>query len=107
MDLPVLAAPPRLGPEEKQKYHDLAHQVKEAHFRAHPQWKWCSKERRKSSSSAKSDKELFSLSNKIDTDEKHDEVDLKCREKPFDTDTDDLESECEAQEEKEPAQPAF
>ena len=96
-----------LGPEEKQKYHDLAHQVKEAHFRAHPQWKWCSKERRKSSSSAKSDKELFSLSNKIDTDEKHDEVDLKCREKPFDTDTDDLESECEAQEEKEPAQPAF
>merc|ERR1712203_251494 len=44
-----------LGSEEKQKYHDLAHQVKEAHFKAHPEWKWCTKERRKSSSSNKSD----------------------------------------------------
>jgi hypothetical protein len=25
--------------------------VKEAHFKAHPEWKWCSKERRKSSTS--------------------------------------------------------
>lgn len=25
-------------------------QVKEAHFKAHPEWKWCSKDRRKSSS---------------------------------------------------------
>ena len=33
-------------------YHDLAHQLKEAHFKAHPEWKWCSKERRKSSSSS-------------------------------------------------------
>jgi hypothetical protein len=24
--------------------------VKEAHFKAHPEWKWCSKDRRKSSS---------------------------------------------------------
>lgn len=38
-----------LGPEEKQKYHDLASEVKEAHFKAHPDWKWCSKDRRKSS----------------------------------------------------------
>ncbi|MEQ2294110.1 hypothetical protein AMECASPLE_000493 [Ameca splendens] len=37
-----------LGPNEKQKYHDLAFQVKEAHFRAHPDWKWCNKDRRKS-----------------------------------------------------------
>ncbi|XP_049332165.1 protein capicua homolog isoform X2 [Astyanax mexicanus] len=37
-----------LGPKEKQKYHDLAFQVKEAHFRAHPDWKWCNKDRRKS-----------------------------------------------------------
>ncbi|XP_055750440.1 protein capicua homolog isoform X2 [Salvelinus fontinalis] len=37
-----------LGPQEKQKYHDLAFQVKEAHFRAHPDWKWCNKDRRKS-----------------------------------------------------------
>ena len=55
-----------LGGEEKQKYHELAHQVKEAHFKAHPEWKWCSKERRKSSSSGKSDRELLPLSGKVD-----------------------------------------
>ncbi|KAM6958743.1 protein capicua homolog [Aplochiton taeniatus] len=37
-----------LGPKEKQSYHDLAFQMKEAHFRAHPDWKWCNKDRRKS-----------------------------------------------------------
>lgn len=37
-----------LRPDEKQKYHDLASEVKEAHFKAHPEWKWCSKDRRKS-----------------------------------------------------------
>ncbi|XP_067093832.1 protein capicua homolog isoform X2 [Osmerus mordax] len=36
-----------LGPKEKQKYHDLAFQVKEAHFKAHPDWKWCNKDRKK------------------------------------------------------------
>ncbi|XP_033211435.1 protein capicua homolog isoform X4 [Belonocnema kinseyi] len=41
-----------LGPEEKQKYHDLASEVKEAHFKAHPEWKWCSKDRRKSSTTS-------------------------------------------------------
>ncbi|VDK21268.1 unnamed protein product [Anisakis simplex] len=39
-----------LGPDQKQKYHDLATQVKEAHFRAHPDWKWCSRERKTVSS---------------------------------------------------------
>uniref|UniRef100_H3A0B5 Protein capicua homolog n=1 Tax=Latimeria chalumnae TaxID=7897 RepID=H3A0B5_LATCH len=43
-----------LGPKEKQKYHDLAFQVKEAHFKAHPDWKWCNKDRKKSSSDVKS-----------------------------------------------------
>lgn len=38
-----------LGPDGKQKYHELASEVKEAHFKAHPEWKWCSKDRRKSS----------------------------------------------------------
>ncbi|VDN03394.1 unnamed protein product [Thelazia callipaeda] len=38
-----------LGSEEKEKYHDLAIQVKEAHFRAHPDWKWCSRDRKKTS----------------------------------------------------------
>ncbi|RVE66778.1 hypothetical protein OJAV_G00110750 [Oryzias javanicus] len=37
-----------LGPNEKQQYHDLAFKVKEAHFKAHPDWKWCNKDRRKS-----------------------------------------------------------
>lgn len=41
----------QLGPEEKQKYHELASEVKEAHFKANPGWKWCSRDRRKSSSS--------------------------------------------------------
>ncbi|KAK6641151.1 hypothetical protein RUM44_012860 [Polyplax serrata] len=41
-----------LGSEEKQKYHELATEVKEAHFKAHPEWKWCSKDRRKSSTSS-------------------------------------------------------
>ncbi|XP_069697817.1 putative transcription factor capicua isoform X2 [Periplaneta americana] len=41
-----------LGPDEKQKYHELASEVKEAHFKAHPDWKWCSKDRRKSSTSS-------------------------------------------------------
>ncbi|XP_012530902.1 putative transcription factor capicua isoform X3 [Monomorium pharaonis] len=41
-----------LGPEEKQKYHELASEVKEAHFKAHPDWKWCSKDRRKSSTNS-------------------------------------------------------
>ncbi|XP_968497.3 putative transcription factor capicua isoform X1 [Tribolium castaneum] len=38
-----------LGPEQKRKYHELASEVKEAHFKAHPEWKWCNKDRRKSS----------------------------------------------------------
>lgn len=42
-----------LKPEEKHRYHELASEVKEAHFRTYPEWKWCSKDRRKSSSSGK------------------------------------------------------
>ncbi|KRT79820.1 hypothetical protein AMK59_7148 [Oryctes borbonicus] len=38
-----------LPTEQKKKYHELASEVKEAHFKAHPDWKWCSKDRRKSS----------------------------------------------------------
>lgn len=38
-----------LAPERKKKYHELASEVKEAHFKAHPEWKWCNKDRRKSS----------------------------------------------------------
>ncbi|VDO81345.1 unnamed protein product [Soboliphyme baturini] len=35
-----------LAPEQKQEYHNLACQVKEAHFKANPDWKWCNKERK-------------------------------------------------------------
>lgn len=42
-----------LKPEEKHRYHELASEVKEAHFRTYPEWKWCSKDRRKSSGSGK------------------------------------------------------
>uniref|UniRef100_A0A915PJH4 HMG box domain-containing protein n=1 Tax=Setaria digitata TaxID=48799 RepID=A0A915PJH4_9BILA len=47
-----------LGPEEKQKYHDLATQVKEAHFRAHPDWKWCSRERKKATNGIRLEREI-------------------------------------------------
>ena len=29
--------------------------MKEAHFKAHPDWKWCSKDRKKSTSSKRND----------------------------------------------------
>ncbi|XP_046805452.1 putative transcription factor capicua [Lucilia cuprina] len=42
-----------LKPEEKAPYNELASSYKDAHFKLHPEWKWCSKDRRKSSSSGK------------------------------------------------------
>lgn len=42
-----------LTPEEKAPYNELASSYKDAHFKLHPEWKWCSKDRRKSSSSSK------------------------------------------------------
>ena len=66
-----------LSPEGKKKYQDLANQVKEAHFRAHPEWKWCSKserQRRKSSTSS---------------------LDLSCKEKINNSDADNTETESE------------
>ncbi|XP_034246606.1 protein capicua homolog isoform X2 [Thrips palmi] len=44
-----------LGSDGKKKYHELASEVKEAHFKAHPEWKWCSKEKKKTSSSSQKD----------------------------------------------------
>ena len=41
----------------------LIDQVKEAHYKAHPDWKWCSKDRRKSAKSTsehEEDDKLFS-----------------------------------------------
>ena len=32
-----------LAGNEKQKFHDLAFEMKEAHFKQHPDWKWCSR----------------------------------------------------------------
>ena len=83
-----------LGPEEKQRYHDLANQVKEAHFKAHPEWKWCAKERRKSSSSSIGSGPV-PLADLRETESD----DLKCKEKVSDTET-DVESEAEFSEAK-------
>lgn len=63
-----------LGPEEKQKYHDLASEVKEAHFKAHPDWKWCSKDRRKSSAGSK----FHDIRGKLET--SNEETDVKLSE---------------------------
>ncbi|CRK99170.1 CLUMA_CG012502, isoform A [Clunio marinus] len=59
-----------LKSDEKTKYHELASEVKEAHFKAHPEWKWCSKDRRKSSSSTKDSRERM---NSLDGTDSHDE----------------------------------
>lgn len=42
-----------LGSDGKTQYHVLASEMKEAHFKAHPEWKWCSKDRKKSTGSVK------------------------------------------------------
>lgn len=41
-----------LGQSEKQKYVELAQKVKEAHYRLHPEWRWCSKSGNKAAGSA-------------------------------------------------------
>ncbi|KAH1022985.1 hypothetical protein HUJ04_012281 [Dendroctonus ponderosae] len=96
-----------LGPVEKKKYHELATEVKEAHFRAHPEWKWCNKDRRKSSTG--SGRSKLSSTGECDIpvspgqterqvdDEDDDhlviadplslEIDLKCKEKVTDSDS--------------------
>lgn len=42
-----------LGSDGKNQYHVLASEMKEAHFKAYPEWKWCSKDRKKSTGSNK------------------------------------------------------
>lgn len=32
-----------LSPDDKKEYHDIAFQIKESHFKKHPDWKWCNK----------------------------------------------------------------
>lgn len=59
-----------LKSDEKTKYHELASEVKEAHFKAHPEWKWCSKDRRKSSSSKDPRERINSLDGADSFDEK-------------------------------------
>lgn len=66
-----------LSPEGKKKYQDLANQVKEAHFRAHPEWKWCSKSERQQRQSSTSS------------------LDLSCKEKIGTSDDNNTETESE------------
>ena len=44
--------------------NDLFDQVKEAHFKAHPEWKWCSRERKKSGTIAEKLKQRNSTSSR-------------------------------------------
>ncbi|XP_076261582.1 putative transcription factor capicua isoform X1 [Rhynchophorus ferrugineus] len=101
-----------LGPAEKKKYHELATEVKEAHFKAHPEWKWCNKDRRKSSTGSGRSKLSSTGEGDIpaspgpterpteDEDDDHlviadnysQEIDLKCKEKVTDSDS---ESHCD------------
>ncbi|OWF36187.1 protein capicua homolog isoform X3 [Mizuhopecten yessoensis] len=64
-----------LGPKEKQKYHDLAYQVKEAHFKAYPDWKWCSKERKKSSTIASQLKQRSSTGRRLSSTDDMEDID--------------------------------
>ena len=41
-----------LEADSKKEYQKLAAQIRDAHFKAHPQWKWTSKERKKSASTS-------------------------------------------------------
>ena len=67
--------------------------MKEAHFKAHPEWKWCAKERRKSSSGSVDKATSSSGVAQLGLDECDD---LKCKERVIsDTET-DVESESEA-----------
>ena len=67
--------------------------MKEAHFKAHPEWKWCAKERRKSSSGSVDKATSSSGVAQLGLDECDD---LKCKERVIsDTET-DIESESEA-----------
>ncbi|VVC31795.1 Hypothetical protein CINCED_3A006117 [Cinara cedri] len=112
-----------LEPDQKQKYHELANEVKDAHFKTYPTWKWCSKDRRKSSGSGRSklgstdehtlldhdpmvevtiemsDEQKVQEKKDTDVEIKNDsedeqmvvaessEIDLKCKEKVTDSDT--------------------
>ena len=71
--------------------------MKEAHFKAHPEWKWCAKERRKSSSGSATDNNKAASTTQVGCVLDSSECDdLKCKERVIsDTET-DVESESEA-----------
>lgn len=55
-----------LAADQKAEYHKLATQVKEAHFKAHPDWKWSTKEKKiKSESLNTTPVALTPLKNKV------------------------------------------
>lgn len=64
-----------LKPEEKAPYNELASSYKDAHFKLHPEWKWCSKDRRKSSSSGKGNHGNSSLAAANGAKQRNDSVD--------------------------------
>ncbi|XP_065322593.1 uncharacterized protein LOC135929799 [Gordionus sp. m RMFG-2023] len=93
-----------LEPGQKKLYHDLASQVKEAHYKTYPDWKWCNKERKKSSNSNTNQSEISQDNHAIPVtrdndntlkknditmphvDPKDVRIDLKCCEEVIDSD---------------------
>ena len=64
-----------LKPEEKAPYNELASSYKDAHFKLHPEWKWCSKDRRKSSSSGKGGNHSNPNASSNDAKQRNDSID--------------------------------
>lgn len=64
-----------LKPEEKAPYNELASSYKDAHFKLHPEWKWCSKDRRKSSSSGKGANNNSTNASSSDSKQRNDSID--------------------------------
>ncbi|XP_065056504.1 protein capicua homolog [Rhopilema esculentum] len=101
-----------LKPDQRKEYYNLANQVKEAHYKAHPDWRWSSKEKKRprSTSDAKTPIKDHSsdtariaddIMNRTDTatrkdlkgQQKLDEVQLECEEHVTeDSDTSDNEA---------------
>ncbi|KAJ8711812.1 hypothetical protein PYW08_008766 [Mythimna loreyi] len=79
-------------PEEKQMYKKLANDVKKAHTQAYPGWEWCSKERKKSSSSKDPTGATPQVLEELPEAMQSMEIDLTCGEKVTDSDSEGLDT---------------
>lgn len=68
-----------LDQNKKKEYQKLAGQIRDAHFKAHPEWKWTSKERKKSTNAVKQGTEKvehFGGTARLNQDDHRDHVDV-------------------------------